>query len=369
MTNETPRAINQCQPWMEPWAEGGLETIGKCPVCEGLDRQTIHSDLVDNTFLCAPGVWHLWQCTNCRSAYLDPRPTTETIGTAYQKYYTHQINKSKLDYDELPWLNKQRRKIVNGYTNRRFGTRASHANRLGAYLIPCFPRYRRRLDREYRHLPETRPQDGTLLDLGCGNGGFLSIAKRCGWKVVGIDPDPSAVVEAQSMGHDARQGSIELLDGQHEIFDLIFMSHVTEHLHDPIGVFHKCYRLLKPGGQIWIETPNIDARGRIEFDRNWRGLEAPRHLVLFNVKSLRKALRTIGFQTIKREIRPIASLGIFKESLAIKENRPLNFPVKTNMAFFIKKYIIVAAEVIKPTTHEMITLTARKQGDRDNQGK
>lgn len=350
-------------PWDEPWLEDGLETLDKCPVCSETNRSILHTDLVDNTFHCAPGFWQLWQCAKCRSAYLDPRPTPETIGAAYQEYYTHKINKSKLDYDKLTWPRQQRRKIVNGYKNRRFRTSAAPASRLGYYLISCFPPLRRRLDREYRNLPKQRPKDATLLDLGCGSGEFLLSAKSCGWQVVGIDPDIRAVKEAQSMGLDARLGSISIFDKQDELFDVIVMSHVIEHLHDPINVLGECYRLLKPGGYLWIETPNIDAKGQLMFGRNWRGLEAPRHLVLFNVRSLRKSLKKIGFQTIKREIRSVTSLGIFRESLAIEENRAIHDPVIENFTFQMRRWIAVLSEIVRPTTHEVITVSAQKKWD------
>ena len=83
------------------------------------------------------------------------------------------------------------------------------------------------------------------------------------------------------------------------MFDIITLNNVVEHLHDPGAVLGACHRLLKPGGHIWLDTPNIDSPGHRFFGVNWRGLETPRHLVLFNHKSLVHLLMNAGFQKIK----------------------------------------------------------------------
>lgn len=79
-------------------------------------------------------------------------------------------------------------------------------------------------------------------------------------------------------------------------FDVITLNHVIEHVSDPIELLRSCYRLLKLGGQLWLQTPNIDSLGSRRYGRHWRGLEPPRHLVLFDPVSLRSALHQAGFQ-------------------------------------------------------------------------
>jgi predicted SAM-dependent methyltransferase len=77
------------------------------------------------------------------------------------------------------------------------------------------------------------------------------------------------------------------------------MSHVIEHVHDPVGVLKSCFELLRPGGVLWLETPNICSFGHETFGRNWRGLEPPRHLVIFSPASMRGALEVAGFSTVE----------------------------------------------------------------------
>ena len=71
------------------WPRDGLEAVAACPVCGGERRVRMYDGLRDRLFS-APGEWALWRCGGCRSAYLDPRPTAETLGLAYADYMHHQ---------------------------------------------------------------------------------------------------------------------------------------------------------------------------------------------------------------------------------------------------------------------------------------
>ena len=48
-----------------------------------------------------------------------------------------------------------------------------------------------------------------------------------------------------------------MIDPAAEQFDAITLSHVIEHVHDPVEVIRACFNLLKSGGYIWLDTPNI----------------------------------------------------------------------------------------------------------------
>lgn len=214
------------------WPVEGLEYVQHCPVCGKSKREQLYSGLTDRVFGCAPGRWDLYQCKSCRSAYLDPRPTLSTIYLAYQTYYTHQ-RPTLHATEELSGTRRLVRSLANGYRNYWYRSDFKPSNPLGPYIIGLLPSYRKRLDREMRFLPPLNP-GGRLLDVGFGSGAFMAHAESIAWKVSGVDPDSIAVANARSAGLDTRQGGIEAFSERHEQFDVITMSHVIEHVHDPV---------------------------------------------------------------------------------------------------------------------------------------
>lgn len=297
------------------WPADGLEPVPNCPVCGADTRELLHKDLTDRVFFSAPGEWSMYRCESCASAYLDPRPTSEAIGLAYQRYFTHNEAPS---FSSLNFLEKLRRRFANGYRNHRYDTRDYPASILGILAACLMPNGRSIIDVGMRHLPKVK-EGKQLLDLGCGNGAFLLRARSAGYEVVGVDFDAKAVEAACSQGLDVRLGGVEILDPSIEQFDAITLAHVIEHVHHPVEVLQACYKLLKPGGFLWIETPNIAAEGHRLFGSNWRGLEPPRHLVLFTLESMRRALSAVGFSDVKvQPYRPLCDRS-FRASTAISE--------------------------------------------------
>ena len=148
----------------------------------------LHERLRDLLFARAPGYWSMSRCLDCGAGYLDPRPTAASIGRAYGDYYTH---------DHAPAatapLNRWKLALRNGYLNGHYGYSQQPAMAVPATLLPA--RWRRKADRSIRHLP--LPHSGSsaprLLDLGCGNGAFLSHMQGFGWEGVGLEPDRQAV--------------------------------------------------------------------------------------------------------------------------------------------------------------------------------
>ncbi len=280
------------------WPEHGLESVPNCPVCGSSQRDLLHSNLTDQVFFCAPGQWSHYECQKCRCAFLDPRPSPDTIYLAYSQYYTHTLPNEN-DIHSLNALRSFRRSMANGYKNWKFGTDLQPANRLGIPSAMIIPGLRHRLEEEFRNLP--RPNAGArLLDVGFGSGAFLELAQSIGWDVAGVDPDPVSVESAVNRGLEVRHGGIEACADMPGSFDLVTMRHVIEHVHDPYQTLQTIYRVLKPGGFLWISTPNIQSFGHEYYGRNWYHLDPPRHLVLFNWQIMSSTLKKIGF--VKFEI-------------------------------------------------------------------
>jgi SAM-dependent methyltransferase len=153
--------------------------------------------------------------------------------------------------------------------------------------------------------------------VGCGNGDFLELASHVGWTTQGLDSDDKAVAVAKSRGLDVLLGDLESLQLQPESFDAICLSHVLEHVHDPVSTLVKCYSLLRCGGTLWVETPNLQSLGHRSYGRNWRGLEVPRHLVLFTAASLKTILKEAGFSNFEMQPWRPTCWYMFAESEAI----------------------------------------------------
>lgn len=337
----------------QTWPEDGLEEVKACPLCGAEERELVHPELEDRIFFCAPGKWALHRCSGCRCGYLDPRPTPSTIGLAYESYYTHEAARKK-DSADLTGIQRMRRSVANGYRNHRFGTRDEPSTPLGL-LLNLFPGQRTPIDTESRHLPKPSP-GARLLDVGCGDGGFLEFARGAGWSVTGVDFDEKSVEAARSRGLDIRLGGVEVI-GPQERFDGITLSHVIEHVHDPVEVLSRCHALLKPEGWIWIQTPNLDSLGHEHYGPDWRGLEPPRHLVLFTPDSLALALRKAGFERIESQRAVLACDFTFPASEAIVRERTGKAPAGADdVGARVKAAEVAAAR--NPAVQEFITLKA-----------
>ncbi len=103
---------------------------------------------------------------------------------------------------------------------------------------------------------------GRLLDVGCGPGSFLVVAREMCWDAAGCDVAPAAVRAARAAGLDVRRGSPEQLEPPPRRLDLITAWDVIEHLEDPRVVLAAAARMLRPGGALLAEVPREDVAAR-----------------------------------------------------------------------------------------------------------
>ena len=122
-------------------------------------------------------------------------------------------------------------------------------------------------------------------------------------------------------------GSLPKVSYPDASFAAVTMSHSLEHLHDPVAGLREIRRILQPGGTVWIDTPNLNSTGHKVFGADWRGLEPPRHLVLFTATALNSTLLRAGFDQIRQVRAPFVSQWYFTSShrIALAED-----PVPTN---------------------------------------
>jgi 2-polyprenyl-3-methyl-5-hydroxy-6-metoxy-1,4-benzoquinol methylase len=107
--------------------------------------------------------------------------------------------------------------------------------------------------------PQQVPSGVRLLDVGCDTGAFLDVAKQdFKMSVAGVEISPVSAQIAKEKGFNVYVGSILDLEIE-EKFDAIVLNDVIEHVAMPDILVEKLALLLKPGGRLFISTPNADA--------------------------------------------------------------------------------------------------------------
>jgi 2-polyprenyl-3-methyl-5-hydroxy-6-metoxy-1,4-benzoquinol methylase len=314
-----PEKIDSVQVTTELPETGKIRAV-PCPLCIlcGGEGRQIYSEQPDRLFG-AEGSWNLKRCANpvCGLVWLDPMPLTEDIGKAYANYYTHASRESAGRKGMMGriFAAMQRAYLANKF-NYTTG-RSSFVTRCLGRLLYLFPIRRRGLDGDVRFLA-ARP-GGRLLDVGCGSGDWLMFMRGLGWQVSGNDFDANAVKTAQGRGLDVECASLEQQKHPGGAFDAVTLSHVIEHVPDPVQTLAECRRILKPGGKLVLFTPNASSLSHRVFKNDWRGLEPPRHLHVFSTESMRPLLERAGFQNIS--IRPHLARSVVYESLLLRRGR------------------------------------------------
>jgi 2-polyprenyl-3-methyl-5-hydroxy-6-metoxy-1,4-benzoquinol methylase len=138
--------------------------------------------------------------------------------------------------------------------------------------------------------------------------GFLVDAlQRDGWSAVGIEISPVLVACGKtSFGLDLRVASFDSLEGFTDL-DAVTLVEIIEHLFDPVAVLRQLRGWLRPGGGVYITTPNFDCDDRRRAGMAWNAICAD-HYQYFTVATLTRALETTGFQV--RWIAETGSRGI-----------------------------------------------------------
>ena len=143
---------------------------------------------------------------------------------------------------------------------------------------------------------------GRLLDIGTAGGSFLAVAKKRGWQVDGCEPNRWLCDWAnQHYGLAVRPGTIFEQDYPAGEFDVVTLWDVLEHTPDPRRVIQECRRLLKPGGLLVINYPDIGSWIAKAMGRSWVFLLSV-HLYYFTRTTIRRLLGDCGFAV--RVIRP-----------------------------------------------------------------
>jgi 2-polyprenyl-3-methyl-5-hydroxy-6-metoxy-1,4-benzoquinol methylase len=107
--------------------------------------------------------------------------------------------------------------------------------------------------------------------------------------VQGVELSSEACEHARARGLKVFHGTVEEFETD-EQFSLIFMSHVIEHVLDPVATVTKLSKLLRSGGVLYVEMPNVASLDASLWKDNWGLIHYPRHLYLFDRSTPRRLL-------------------------------------------------------------------------------
>ena len=159
---------------------------------------------------------------------------------------------------------------------------------------------------------KTLPAGARVLDLGCGNGTFISSFRGRGWDLYGADFSSSGVEIARKsfpevsfvLADATRQPISPFFTENAGSFDVIISTEVIEHVYDPRGLLKNARSLLKPGGMLILSTPyhgylkNLLLALTGKLDQHFTVLWDHGHIKFWSRKTLTSALTEAGFEQI-----------------------------------------------------------------------
>ncbi len=225
-----------------------------CPLCGADDKEPLYRDMCDVEDGIA-GRYTISRCKKCGIIYLSVRPTRKSLPQCYHHDYHVRVE---------------------GGT----GTVAKFI-----YKLKHFMEYRQ-LMQTIGHVPKS------LLDIGCGSGGFLWELHRqwgSGCRLSGIELASPTTVDFPKTGIDFLIGNIEKLRPVRK-YEIVTMYELLDHVYDPVKALHAASKWLVDGGFLIGKVPHFNSPWRKVFPRHWDGFQISRHMTFFDDITIRKVL-------------------------------------------------------------------------------
>lgn len=179
---------------------------------------------------------------------------------------------------------------------------------------------------------------GRVLNVGCGTGGFNVAAVEAGARAVGVDTDAEAIaicaLKRKRAGGAFIRAAAEALPFADGAFDLVYCFSAIEHVHSVEGAIREMVRVTRPGGAIYLHTPNAWSWYEGHYKLLWMPL-FPRPLARIY---LRLRGRPTGYLDHLRRLTParirrafaragVTALRFLSESRAREAAGPLRVPL------------------------------------------
>jgi len=228
-----------------------------CRFCELSNTKAFYHtfDIFGNSF-------KIYKCSDCNVYFLGPHPSKSILDKAYDSSYYGEKDEKFYHFFE---------KVIDYFRWRR-------AKRVSKFLV-----------------------DGSkVLDIGCGNGRFLSSLSKLGkYELFGTEMDGNSANRAKRIAKiNLKIGAITKDDFANDTFDVITMYHVFEHLTEPKETIEIIKKILKKDGVFVVSFPNITSLQSKLFKGKWFHLDPPRHLLFFDPNDFSKLLSSYNFKLV-----------------------------------------------------------------------
>lgn len=263
------------------------------PLCTACLKNTqfLWADNFDSKEYC------FYKCLYCGLHFIYPIPDAQVIDLLYNKNYpSYQFDTIDIDIERAypplkvkiaRWRFAKCRKTSFRFLLEKF---LAIAIEIASGRMFSFP----------LGVPLSLPLGAEILDVGCGSGKWLLFMQRQGYvNLMGQDVSGPAASRLKPFGIPVVVGTLPEVGLPAELFDLIRMEHVLEHVSNPIEYLNEARRLLKSHGRIVMTVPAIESLSYKISGRDWLALEFPLHIYHYSLQSLRHIASRSGL-TIRR---------------------------------------------------------------------
>lgn len=224
------------------------------------------------------GEYSMYRCKKCGLLFINPQPAEKELAHHYPAYNYYSLG------DTMPsWKKKLLPTLYKTYYSKK------GKSSLKIVFFPVLP-----LLRFTKILPK-----GKILDVGCGLGNFLALMKHFGMECYGVEPGKFNEEFAKENNLKIKNCTFSEAYYPDNYFDVITLNHVLEHTRCPTETLNKLNHILKPRGTLIITIPQSDSLAYKMFGRFWVQLDIPRHLFIFQVKTIKAYARKTGFKIEK----------------------------------------------------------------------
>ncbi|MGB2607351.1 MAG: methyltransferase domain-containing protein [Candidatus Sulfotelmatobacter sp.] len=151
------------------------------------------------------------------------------------------------------------------------------------------------------NLLRMRAPGARLLDIGFGQGWIVQLARSYGFEAYGTESSPILVKQLRPQFGDRLH---LVTPGNGDLpwngFDAVVISHVLEHLEDPVGFLDKVYKIMNPDGVLYVAVPDIESLHFQLFGKKWEIISPLAHFQYFSEATLSRGLRECLFTDLER---------------------------------------------------------------------